>query len=116
MSLKDEILAMDDLRTEQVEVPEWGRTVTLRQLTNEAMDEFIDAVMAGRDDSSVRITGLKAQLLVASIIDDNGELVFGPDDVPALQRKSAAALNRLFEVAQRLNNLGEQSLENALGN
>ena len=116
MSLKDEILAADDLRTEVVHVKEWGRDITLRQLPDAQMDAFIDAAMDQREGDTVRTTGLKARLVGASIVDEGGALVFTPDDLLALQEKSAAAINTLFNAAQKLNNLTDEAVEEALGN
>lgn len=40
----------------------------------------------------------------------------GEADVKALGRKSALALNRVFEVAQRINGLTEEDMEELAGN
>jgi hypothetical protein len=115
MSLKDEILALDDLRTEVVHVDEWDRDVTIRQLPNAEMDEFTEACLRQKEGSSVRITGLKARLVAKSVV-EGGERVFSDDDVEALQGKSAGAINALFEAAQKLNNMSAEETEEALGN
>ena len=54
---------------------------------------------------------LRAKLCSQTICDEDGKKLFTPADVKELSEKSALALQRVFEVAQRLSGLTEEDLE-----
>jgi hypothetical protein len=110
MSLKDQILAAQDLPTEQVLVPEWDVTVTVRGLSARERDDYFMSQTVIRDGQVVGqdTTNTTAKLLIRCIRGDDGEPVFGPEHVELLGQKSAAALDRLFKVASRLSGLAEE--------
>jgi len=59
---------------------------------------------------------LRAKLIVRSIVDGDGNRVFTDMDVRALGRKSASALQRIFEVCQRLSRLTDEDVDELVGN
>ena len=102
----DDILKADDLPTEIVDVPEWGGEVKIRCLTGEERDEWEASQMVLRGDQYVRDSAnLRAKLVAASIVGEDGEKLFTRQDVYALGRKSGAALDRVFEAATKLSRL-----------
>lgn len=114
MSLRDEILAADDLPREPLVVKEWGKTVWVRTLSGTERDAF--------EASNVRQKGkatefhranLRARLAVLVVCDADGKRLFSDEDATALGRKSGAALDRIFDLANRLNRLSEQTQEDA---
>ena len=52
-------------------------------------------------------------LAAAAVVDETGARLFSDDDVTALTQKSAQALDRVFAVADKLNQLGGQAVEDA---
>jgi len=62
------------------------------------------------------MANLRARLVALSVVDDKGTRIFTDDDVKALGKKSAKALDRVFSVAQRLNGIGESDVEELAGN
>lgn len=115
---RDEILALDDRATEVVEVPEWGGAVTLRAMTGSERDQYeASMVRYGKDDKgqievkSVETANIRARLVSLAAVDEQGERMFKEADLLALGDKSAAALNRLFDVARRLSALTDQDVE-----
>lgn len=114
---RDEILQADDLAVEDVEVPEWGGTVRVRTMTGAERDVFEQSVITRRGKKvDVIMRDMRAKLVALCLIDDEGEILFSESDVRALSNKSALALNRVFEVAQRLNGLTETDIEELTGN
>lgn len=115
MSLtKEEILAADDCKVEQVSVPEWGDDghVFVRTMTGDERDDF-EAETLG-DKPSDRATSLKhirARLAAYTLCDQQDNRLFGKDDIELLGQKSAAALDRVFAVASRLNRLRKEDVE-----
>jgi hypothetical protein len=103
MTTKDFILEAQDLKTETINVPEWGCDVTLRAMTGTERDAFDQSLVL---DGQRNIENLRARLLVKTIVDESGQRLFADEDAVALGKKSAAALDRCFDVAQRLNGLG----------
>ena len=106
------ILKADNLRTEEVSVPEWGGVVLVRELSGRARDEWEASLAVMRGKAMVPdVANLRAKLVARSVVGDDGEPVFTQNDVHALGELSAAALDRVFEVASRLSGLGEKDLE-----
>ena len=101
---KQAILSAQDLKTEDVAVPEWGGDVRVRTLTGTERDAFESGLVA--KDGQRDLANLRARLLSLAIVDENGARLFSETDTALLGGKSAAALDRLFEVAQRLNGIG----------
>lgn len=109
---RDAILAADDLKLEEVEVPEWGGCVYVRTLPGAERDEFDQAIYDARGKGdAVDVRGVKVRLLVAALCDADGLPVFGPEDAEALNAKSSRVLDRLFDVAQTLNGLTADDVE-----
>lgn len=109
-----DILAAQDLRTEEVAVPEWGigAVVFVRGLTGQERDEWENAILKRRIDDDgtyhmeANFTNTRATLLVRALVDEQGNRLFdGSEAVGKLGKKSAAVLDRLFGVAQRLSRL-----------
>lgn len=122
---KEAILAANDLEKELVEVPEWGGAVYVRALTGTERDAFEASlvnervVRRGRKSETTRETNLRnlrARLCALTMCDEEGNRLFGDSEVHELGKKSASALNRVFEVAQRLSGLSEGDVEELAGN
>lgn len=103
---RDQILGAADLPREDVYVPEWGGTVCVRGLTGTGRSEYQAGLIQLSGDGETReITLRNADVRLAALcmIDPaTGEQLFGMQDVDALGAKSAGALSRVVEVAQRL--------------
>lgn len=102
---KDDILGASDTPFSDVDVPEWGGVVRVKGLNGTERDRF-EAGMIGKDYENVR-----ARLVAMAIVDDDGKRLFNDRDVLALGRKSGRALQRVFEVAQRLAGLLPDDIE-----
>jgi len=109
---REEILGAEDILYEDVPVPEWGGTVRVRGLSGTERDAFEASIveMRGRK-THVDTRNLRAKLVARAVVGENSQRLFQDGDVRALGEKSAAALNRVFEVAQRLSGLTEADIE-----
>lgn len=125
MSLtKDQILQADDLPVEEVDVPEWRGSVRVRGLDCARRDDFQALLLANSEQSGgkVRIkslAGLKPRLVQMCTFNGDGNLIFEPGDIEALSRKSAGAIDRIWDVAMRLSGMAgevEEALKSAEGN
>lgn len=112
---REAILTADDLQVEVVEVPEWGGTVRVRGLTGAERDAFeasvIDLASNGRRAPVMNLVNLRAKLAARCIVDEQGIRLFSDADIAALGQKSAHALQRVFEAAQRLSGLTKEDVE-----
>lgn len=109
---RDDILGAQDLPTEDVHVPEWGGWVRVRGLTGAERDAFEAEIIQTRGrETHVNLRNIRAKLVARTIVDEEGKRIFGDADIHALGEKSARALQRVFEVAQRLSGLTDQDVE-----
>lgn len=110
---KDEIFGMDDIPVEEVVVPEWGnRKVLVCGLTAAGKNAYQASLLEIKGTSrKVRIENATAKLLVRTIVNRQRQPIFTETDIERLGSKSAAALERLATVANRLSGMDEQ--ENA---
>lgn len=110
---KEDILAANDLAPVPVDVPEWGGLVYVRQMSAGERDEF-EAEWARRRETGE--TDVRAFIAAHFMCDEQGERLFGPEDIPRLRTKSAAALERVIDAAQRANAMSEKDIEDLAGN
>lgn len=109
---REQILQADDIKTETVSVPEWGGEVLVKALTGAQRDQFEIDSLAGKGKSQhVNLQNIRARLVARSIVDETGARIFQDGDVKALGAKSAAALQRVFDVAQKLSGLTDDDIE-----
>jgi hypothetical protein len=114
---REAILAAPDIKTEQVAVPEWGGTVLVRGMTGAERDEYEATLVVGKGKNrDVNMRNARAKLVVRCLVDADGKRLFGDADVAALGKKSATALERVFDVARRLSGMSDEDLEELMGN
>lgn len=106
---KKDILDIDDLKTEDVDIPEWNGTVKVRTLTGIERDELEAAVV--QPGGKRNLDNLRAKMVALSVVDDEGKRMFSFDEAIKLGHKSARALDRLFSVAQRLSGFSKQDVD-----
>jgi hypothetical protein len=114
---KEQIHQIDDEQREIVSVPEWGGDVLVRGMTGKDRDAF-EADIAERRGKKIEfhLNNFRAKLVVRTVIDEDGKLLFSDADVKWLGDKSAVALGRVFEVASRLSGLSEEDIEDLTKN
>ncbi len=108
---RDQILSADDLKKELVSVPEWGGDVWVRTLTGDKRDQFEALIVEQQTVDALYGSGIRARFAAWTICDEKGNLLFTEDDVAELGKKSSAALDRVFEVCQRLNHLSAADVD-----
>lgn len=109
---RDQILKADDTQTREVDVPEWGGTVRVKSLTGRERDAFEESTIQGQG-KKVRqnMTNFRAKLVALSVVDEENHVIFSQKDVAFLGIKSAAALQRVFNVAAELSGMTEKDVE-----
>ncbi|QGJ70612.1 Hypothetical protein PBC10988_23100 [Planctomycetales bacterium 10988] len=109
---REEILNADDILREEVDVPEWGGTVILQSLTEDELNNYEEEGIKknGRHYQS-NLERLRSRLISRCAISPEGLPIFSAKDVQHLAKKSALAMNRLFDVASRMNGMTKSDLE-----
>jgi len=109
---RTDIFAIDDSSYEDVEVPEWGGTVRVKALTGRERIEYEKSIVEQRG-TKLRLTlsDANSRLVQLAATDEQGRRLFSRADIEALSGKSAAALNRVVEVARRLAGLSDEDME-----
>lgn len=117
-SLHDAILAADDLPREKVPTEEWAPEapeVWIQGLSGEERDQWeqsLTTTVNGQRIPKPKIKNVRAAFVARVLVDDNGERLFQDGEVNALGRKSAAVLDRLWDVGRRLSGmLTDEELE-----
>lgn len=129
MSQRDELLSIDDIAYESVAVPEWGgRVVWLRTPHSTDRDAFEASLIKqkrvrkpngkSKTVNETSLENIRAKLVVRCVCEGQGNpaLVFNPADADALAVKNAAALDRLYDVAQKLAGISTEDIEELAGN
>lgn len=107
---KTAILGADDLKRETVSVPEWGGDVIVQEMTAKARLEWSTAAYTvEKGKTAANPETFMAALLVVCCVGEDGEPLFSSEDMPALARKSGAAVERVAGVAMRLNGMSAKS-------
>lgn len=103
-----EILAVEDRKWEDVEVPEWGALVRIQSMSGTERDRLEAAMVQERGGNrSVNFQNFRAKLIAATAVDEKGNFLFTPQQIVALGHKNAMALTRLFNVASKLSGYSE---------
>ena len=96
----------------ELEVPEWGGWVRVRTMTAHERDVFeTNAVIKNGRDVRMNTRNIRAQLVAATVVDDEGRPVFTLADVEALGQKSAKAMDRVYAKASELAGLREADVQ-----
>lgn len=121
---REDILGADDLTRELVECPEWGGDVWVTEFAGDDRDAWELSMLKdphllhkqSGDEPTPDYTRIRAKLCARTICDEHGKRLFTETDVIALGRKNAAALDRCYAVAVRLNKLSKEDVEELVKN
>lgn len=111
--LRKTILESEDIISENLLVPEWNVTIEVRGMDGRARAKFLRNT-ADPTGKSVAWEKYYPELLIATCFDpETHEALFEAADRDALNRKSAAALERVSAVSQRLSGLSGDDVESS---
>lgn len=104
---REEILGMEDRKVEVLKVKAWGgKIVSIRPMTGHCREEIEVLMMSeAGDDRTKNWMNLRAKVIVRSVCDDKGELLFTEADVAALSGKHCAALDEMWVKARAISKL-----------
>lgn len=104
-----DILAADDIKIVAVEVPQWGGTVFVKTLNGPQREKW--EAECRTDGESNKNNTIRPITVAMATCDKDGNLLFTPDQVWELAKKSGVALDILFEKIQEVNGLRDSDIE-----
>jgi len=114
---RNALLAKEELEKVRVDLG-GGNSVYVRQMTGHERDNFEQSLLKEVKDNKGAVTyerslgDLRAKLAVVTVCDEEGKLVFLPEDYTLLSRNmSAAKLEKIVNAAQKLNAISEEDKE-----
>ena len=108
MLSKGAILAAVDLKTEDIQVDEWGGVVRVIVMSGLVRDQLQTLIAEHKSGFF-----FEAALVALTASDEDGNLLFTPDDIPAIQAKNPAVVAKVADVAIRINGLGAKATKDA---
>jgi len=113
---REALLKKEELKREKVDLGN-GEFVYVRQMTGREKDQFDQSLVEEVKDERGNVVDyqrslkdFRAKLAVNTICDDKGEIILKPEDYQKLSKHmSASRLEKIIEVAQRLNSVTEQA-------
>lgn len=115
---KEDILAVKDLQTEEVEV--WGGKVFVRELTQKERTDLEISSYRSRDkgekaeDEALR--NFKLELVIKATVNENMEQLFVEADKEWLNKKSANSITKISDVAMKLAGFRAEDVEDLTKN
>lgn len=114
MGLREDILGVDDLSREEVKIPSWNlsQPVYVREMTAAERDEYEAYLLDNRGpDEKKNLRGVRARLVVLTLVDKDGNRIFADSDIDAVGRKGARSIEPIVEAAIKLNAMRKKDVE-----
>ena len=115
---REQILAIQDGEREEVQIPAWGGSVFVKVLSAAEKDYWEKmlqppdgAEATNQQKLDARYDNLRARTAVLATCDEQGMPLFTFADAEWLGSKSGKALDKIWEVFVRLNELGKDEIE-----
>ena len=117
MVTRDTIRAYKGKPPTPVNVPEWGGDVFVRVMSGTERDAFEAETyrMNGKNVELNRVN-FRARLLVRTLCDESGALLYSAGDAAELGQQPADVLDRLASVASQLNGMTPKDVEDLAKN
>lgn len=117
MSVRDEVLAANAPKSEPLFIPEWNRTVLIREMQCDQRDKFdLDSVSEKDSNPDKKLQRIRARLVCAVTCEENGDRIFTDADVDEIGRGSSVVADRIYDVGARLNRLKAKDVEELVKN
>lgn len=117
---RENLLKKEKLEIEKVDLGK-GDHVFVRQMTGRERDKFEQSLI--KENKNVEggyeksLDDFRAKLAVVTLCDEQGAPLLQPGDYPTLsQMMSAARLEKIVNIAQKLNKISEEDKENLVKN
>jgi hypothetical protein len=108
MSLREKILSIQDIKTEELFIEEWDSTVQVKGLSGRQRGIYLQGVIDPKS-GKMKFAAMYPLLVLMSTYDPETEKpLFEEGDIDAIAEKSGSALEKIAQVAQRLSGLSPE--------
>jgi hypothetical protein len=115
--LSKDAWSTSSLRTKEVEVPQLGGTVLIRELPATITAELkglTDIVQIGEEQrAKFDVAAMERRQFAYGVIGDSGEPLFSEDEVEELRAKHGAAFQLVIDAIDALSGIDKESFEEA---
>jgi hypothetical protein len=112
---RNDVLQSEDFETTEVEVPEWGGTLLVRELSAAEIERIGFGGMDSKGNRDVRAAeGLRMRIITWAAIAEDGSQLFNKGDVEKLATKSGKVVARVFNAIQALSGIAPAEEERPL--
>jgi hypothetical protein len=108
---KEEFLAAVKAEVKEVEVAALGVVMKFKIMSGKARDAFYAELSADKTNSH-----FEAAIVAATVVDDNGALLFNADDLATLKDQSGSAVGAVAKIAMSVNGIGVAAQDEAAKN
>jgi hypothetical protein len=98
----EQILAAEDLQTEDVDIPAWGGKVRVRTISAQEAQDANDRAEKFGHPMAIEVAAL-------AVVDGEGKPIFSIEQAKQLLGKSNHAFTTMVKAVLRLNGLGEEA-------
>lgn len=105
---RDDVLQADDRTLQEVEVPQWGGTLYVRELSAKEVEDFQSEaaeLQEMAEEGEDLPYSWRAALVALCAADEDGERMFEPEDREALGERSNDAIDLVANVALEVNGI-----------
>jgi hypothetical protein len=110
MLSREQILEAQDRKQVEMEVPEWGGRIVIRELTGAERGDF-EKRIAGAAKVGMLAQHYRALVVIASVCGEDGKRLFSFDDIDAVSAKAGKVLDLVAAKADELNKLSDAEIE-----
>lgn len=107
---KEQIFAAPDIKSIEVDVPEWGGSVKVKGMS------AIDRIDFEKGQEGLQPSEMILKLVLLTCVDENDNRLFADDDLKELQKKSPTAILKIFNESVKLNTLSDKVIEDKAEN
>lgn len=111
------LLGIADVEYDTVTVPEWGGAeIRVRGISAAERENLLKgSVTVEGKVKKFDPPAMRVKIVALAVVDESGTRVFTDADVPALGKKSAAAIDRIADVALRLAGISDDEDDDSAG-
>lgn len=115
---KEQILGIVDIEVKEIDVPSWGGSVYIRQLSRGQQDEYLkrriqpyQVEMKGGAEqelkTSMLLYGHDAWLVVQGVCDEEGKRLFSDSDIKKLDEKNGEVIGKIASEIVEFSGFGK---------
>lgn len=110
---RESLLAPTGPRFVEVDIPELGGRVRVKSMSaaeRGRFEAYFQNAQTGKNRAE-RLSKAREMLVIACVVDENGNKLFTPQDAEALSKQDVTVLERICRAAQDLSLIADSDLE-----